>query len=319
MSDVPLGPHAPETGWPRRVLGPLHFSGVLWYRLHLFLARLPDPLLAPLTRFGSLVSYVALANVRRAVGANLTLVHGPMSAWTRSWRAYRTMHVFAWCLTERYRQFVPGKRPRLVVENPERYVEARALGRGLVLATSHVGNWEAGSTAPLDQDGEARVHVVREAELDPRAQTFVAELLDELGGAKYETHFAGADQRLGVELLGALRRGEIVALQVDRPRAGGKTLPVHLFGSDYDLPHGPVALARVSGAPLLPAFTFREGRGCYRIVFREPVLVARTADRDADHRAAALELARSIEWAIRAAPEQWFCFRDITRGRRRGA
>ena len=27
-------PHAPEAGWTRRVLGPLHVTGVFWFRFH---------------------------------------------------------------------------------------------------------------------------------------------------------------------------------------------------------------------------------------------------------------------------------------------
>lgn len=312
------GPHAPARGRLRRLLGPLHFSGVAWYRLHAFAARaLPEWALGMTTRAFSLAFYLALGGVRRAVHANRELVSGPCGRWTRFWRSYGTIHTFAWCLTERYEQFAPGKQLQLEVRDPAPFERALERGKGVILATSHIGNWEAGSTAPLRGHPGVRVHIVREEELDERAQRFVSRLLADLGGAEYHTHFASGDASLGIALLAALRRGEIVALQADRPRAGGKTLRVPLLGRELEIPEGPVALARLADAPILPAFTFREARARYRIEFREPVVVGRTRDRAADHLAAGRELARSIEWAIREHPEQWFCFADLTAERPR--
>ena len=46
VTEIP--PHAPQTGWARRVLGDFHVTGLFWYRLHAWAARaLPEPLLAP--------------------------------------------------------------------------------------------------------------------------------------------------------------------------------------------------------------------------------------------------------------------------------
>ena len=47
------------------------------------------------------------------------------------------------------------------------------------------------------------------------------------------------------------------------------------------------------------------------MVVRPPIAVARTAARDADIAAAVEALAAEIEWAIRRAPNQWFCFRPL--------
>ena len=79
----------------------------------------------------------------------------------------------------------------------------------------------------------------------------------------------------------------------------------------YDLPEGPVALARLADVPLLPVFVLREGRLRYRIVFREPIRVPRTSNRREDTASAAAELATAIEWGIRERPHQWFCFSRV--------
>lgn len=155
--------------------------------------------------------------------------------------------------------------------------------------------------------GRRRVHLVREEELDPEAQAFVRELLERRSGDLMETHFAG-DPLLATDLAAALGRGDVVALQGDRPRAGGRAIAVELCGRPFELPVGPLALARAAGAPLLPVFAFREGRRRYRVAFRDPIRVAATDDRRADLRRAAERVAAELEWAIRRVPHQWFCF-----------
>lgn len=115
----------------------------------------------------------------------------------------------------------------------------------------------------------------------------------------------------GMELLDALWRGEIVAVQGDRPRAGGRSIDATLFGRPFPLPPGPAALARTADAPLLPVFVVREGRRRYRVVFRPPIRAPRTDDRAADLTATMRRVAAEIEWAIRRAPHQWFCFRRL--------
>ena len=84
------------------------------------------------------------------------------------------------------------------------------------------------------------------------------------------THFASDDPRLGMALAEALRRGEIVALQGDRPRMNGRTHTAQLFGRPMPLPVGPQSLARATGAALVPVFSFREGPYNYRVVVRPP-------------------------------------------------
>jgi len=58
-------------------------------------------------------------------------------------------------------------------------------------------------------------------------------------------------------------------------------------------------------------FAVREGRRRYRVVFRPPVEVAITGDRDADIAGAVRETAAQIESVIRRAPHQWFVFREL--------
>jgi len=307
-------PHAPEAGWARRLLGPFHVTGVFWFRLHqLGVKRFPGWMLWVEVSLFTTFFWVVLRRIRDAVAGNLEAVLGPCGWWQRQVRIYRTFWTFAWCLSERYERLSTRRTFAVEVQGTDGWRDLAASGRGFVLVTAHLGSWEVGSMLPASRE-RRRIHVVREAETDPRAQRFIEDLIRRCAGDLYVTHFA-EDPQLGMVMLDALRQGEVVALQGDRPRAGGRTAQVRLFGRPYALPIGPAALARAAGAALVPVFIFREGRRRYRCVIRPTIEVAQTADRQRDLGAALERFAADLEAAIRRRPHQWFCFRKLWNGK----
>jgi KDO2-lipid IV(A) lauroyltransferase len=253
--------------------------------------------------------WLVLRNIRAAIAANLEPVLGPCGWWERQVRMFRTLWVFSWCLSERYERLATDRPLRVDGDGEEGWRNLLESGKGLILVTAHMGNWEAGSMLPASRD-RRRVHVVREAETDPRAQRFIENLIRRGGGDLYTTHFAD-DPQLGMILLDVLRDGDIVALQGDRPRSGGRAAEVTLFGRPFPLPIGPAVLARATGAPIVPVFVFREGRLRYRSFIRPAIEVRSTADRQADVEEAMRRFTAELEWAIRREPHQWFCFRKV--------
>jgi KDO2-lipid IV(A) lauroyltransferase len=310
-SPPPAPPHAPETGWARRLLGRFHVTGVFWYRLHGWGgAHWPSSLMWLMVGLFTSFFFLTLYRIRIAVAHNLEPVLGHAGWIRRQVRAYRTMWNFAWCLTERYERLVSTRPFTVETDDLPRWRELCDAGEGFILVTAHLGSWEVGAMLPATAV-ERPVHVVREAEGDPQAQEYVSELMRrQQGAAPHITHFA-EDPQLGMLLLDALRRGEIVALQGDRPRAGGKSATVTLFGRPFPLPLGPAALARAAGVPLVPVFVFRGGRRRFSCQIRPPIRVAATADRDADLRQCLQSLAAELERAITHRPYQWFCFRRL--------
>ena len=125
-------------------------------------------------------------------------------------------------------------------------------------------------------------------------------------GADYTTHFADDDPALGLVLV-APARGEIVALQGDRPRTGGRPhqggcSAARFFPSAR--PHSPAP-----GAPLVPVFNFRAGRFRFRVA-RQPIRVPAPT-----FGARAIAEARIAGPGHRMGdprtPHQWFCFRRL--------
>jgi lauroyl/myristoyl acyltransferase len=308
-------PHAPEGGWSRRLLGPLHVTGVFWFRIHRFaVTALPLWALRVVLDLFTGFFWIALRKIRAAIASNLEAVLGPCGWWERQRRIHRTFHTFAWCLSERYERLSTTRSFAIEAEGLEAWRELVAGAGGFILVTAHLGAWEVGSMLPASRDGR-RVHVVREPETDPRAQQFIEGLIRDCGGELYTTHFADEPQ-LGIELLDALRRGEVVALQGDRPRAGGRTLEASLFGRPFALPVGPAALARAADVPIVPVFVLREGRLRYRCLLRPAIRVTQSEDRQRDLREALARFTADLEEVIRREPYQWFCFRRLWPGDR---
>ena len=309
----PVPPHAPDTGGRlRRLLGDYHVTGIFWYRFHHWgMSILPEWGKHVVVTLFSSFFFISLRRIRQAIASNLEPVLGPCSWRQRQLRIWRTMLTYAWCLSERYESLSGKGSAQISVEGEDRWHELLASDQGLVVVTAHIGHWEIGSRLGLTRAGR-RVHVIREVEVDPKAQEFIRELLARESGASFEMHFADdSDLSLGAHLLGALRDGDVVALQGDRPRAGSRSWTGSLFGRPMELPVGPAAIARAAGVPLVPVFIFREGRHRSKAFIRAPILVPSTDDRTADFTSALQRVADEVEWAIRHEPHQWFCFREL--------
>lgn len=298
-------PHAPELGPMRRLLGSFHVTGVFWYRFHRWgVSVLPNWGVAFFIVLFTTFFFIVLRRIRKAIASNLEAVLGPCGWLERQKRIYRTMWNFAWCLSERYEQLSTDRRVTVEEEGDELWYDALKSPAGFILVTAHIGHWEVGSM----QVPNRHVHVVREEEMDPEAQKFVKDLFAQQQ-ANFTMHFARKDPSLGPRLLRALRLGDIVAVQGDRPRTAGRSVGVEMFGKPLDLPLGPAALARAADVFLLPVFLFRIKRQRSRLVFRPPIRVPKD---DQEGLAMAMRrIAAETEWAIRQDPYQWFCFREL--------
>ena len=185
------------------------------------------------------------------------------------------------------------------VEGDEHLLRVLADGRGLVLVTAHLGNWELGGRL-IAARLRRPTHVVVAAEADPGVERFLR------GGESPIRFVRRGDPRAMVPLVGALRRGEVVALQGDRALGTRGDVTVDFFGAPAAFPLGPFVLARAAGVPLVPAFCLLDADHRYTVVVEESIRVAAGEEIEALGR-----WARVLEAAVRRAPEQWFNFFDV--------
>ena len=112
---------------------------------------------------------------------------------------------------------------------------------------------------------------------------------------------------VGVELVAALRRGEIVAFQLDRAMGGRGDESVPFFGAPATFPLGPFVTAAAAGAPVVPAFCVLEPDGSYRLHVEPALAVSRGAEVNA------LGAGPWPSWSATSARywDQWFNFYDV--------
>lgn len=289
--------------WARRLLGRFHITGTFWLEALMWVTRGSPLRVTSMVWLWSFVFFFLLWRPRRIVTRHLDHILGRAGFLERQRRIFRFFKEHAWCLVERFEQFQPGFQPKVDREG-DQWPDLLASDKGFLIVTAHIGMWEIGQLMPVTT-GTRRLHVVREREEHEGTQMVVAELLARHPHAPLVTHFLDDDMALGASLLGALRSGDVVCLAADRAKAGMVSMPATCLGHPVQMPAGPVALARAADVLVVPTFVYRMGRRHYRVVAKTPFKVARTADREADLRAAIDRLAGEIDAAIRRDPFQW--------------
>lgn len=294
-----------------RLLGRFHVHGVFWYKLHLFaVRRIPRWSFYLLVPLFTLLFFLTLRKIRRAIASNFEVVLGPCGFFERQRRIWLNIYNYSWCLTERYEDLATDRQVAPEAIDEEIWQKAMEHGNGLLVVTAHIGHWEVASAYPADLHGR-KIHIVREAEINDSAQQFFQELIRARARPSYHVHFARRAGDLGPKLLLALRDGDIVALQGDRPARQGRTLETRLFGRPFKVPLGPAAMARAAEAPIVPVFVYRVGRSRSKLIFRPAISAQKTADRDADLQRIVDRISAEVEAAILAEPLQWFCFVEL--------
>ncbi|MEI8064024.1 MAG: lysophospholipid acyltransferase family protein [Verrucomicrobiota bacterium] len=177
--------------------------------------------------------------------------------------------------------------------------ELLAKGKGVIILSAHIGNWELGAGALAQR--EYPVNVVALWQPDPQVNALYQSYRTNRGVTPIPFG------RAARECLAALRRNELVAVMGDRDYTGGRHT-VNFFGQPARLPDGPAKLALTTGAPILPMFTVRVAGDKFSYVLGEPIWAERRRDSIDD---ISERIAGAMEKAISAHSEQWFLFHDL--------
>ena len=120
-SHSPL-PHAPVLGLTHRLLGRFHVTGVFWYRFAYWgFTKMPAWTEWISVSFFATFFFLALGRIRGALASNLEPVLGPAGRLERLRRSYRTLWVFSWCFSERYRRLANPERFKATLEGEEHW------------------------------------------------------------------------------------------------------------------------------------------------------------------------------------------------------
>jgi lauroyl/myristoyl acyltransferase len=184
----------------------------------------------------------------------------------------------------------------------EHFTAAHGRGKGVLLVTPHLGNWEFGG--PLLVNRGIKLHVVTLTE-PGRGFTELRQQFRARWGI--ETMVIGQDAFAVVEIIKRLQDGATVALLVDRPPAASAA-DVKLFGRRFKASVAAAELARAAGCAVVPVILPRTARGYTARVLPEiPYDRAALGKREA-REAFTAEIMRAFEPCIRQYIDQWYHF-----------
>ncbi|MFN0129596.1 MAG: hypothetical protein ACKV19_23260 [Verrucomicrobiales bacterium] len=253
---------APLSGWARR----LDLYGVFWVRFLDFGVRRCPFFIEPLLVAGYTLFFFAVAGrQRQAVMENLRVLCPGAGRLGRWLRAYRVFWEFAWMVVDAARARSGERHVTWRLDGAEPFRAARE-GRGVLLLTAHMGNYDVAGPFFAEKFGRT-MHGVRRPERRVDLQEYMETQRQALTPDGYRVQYNTEGGFLAVELAQALAAGEVVAIQADRVAEDMGMVQLEWRGRLWRLPSGPLVLAQVTGAPLYPVFSVRDSWRSYRVLF----------------------------------------------------
>ena len=249
------------------------------------------------------LAYVLAVPYRRLIRRNLQFVH---PEWTRrriNRYCRRNFQHYAITLLENLQSAclsAEDMRARFRVSGEEHLLRALAPGKGVIVVSAHLGNFEMALQYPVC--------------CQQRPMTGVAK---KLRNRLLNRWIHGLRTRFGNKLIykkealpamiKTLRRGELLGILVDQSRYK-LAYDVVFWGRKATMTYAPALLARRCKSPILPIFCFRRADGLLAIRIEPPLDLHKTRDLRADLQINTQQIAAVVENAIRRCPEQWFWY-----------
>ncbi len=283
----------------------------LWFVAWFLPKRRWDRLCRGLERFKARLGWFdpdsVAATMARSLGGS------PSAELAVQWAAGRTE-----CHLEVLYTLRPGARAMPPVEPSglEYLAAALAQKRGCLLWVAHFCFNSLAVKIALAQDGHRLWHVSRREHGFSKTRFGMA-VLNPLRVAAERRYLAGRiliDRSNPGGALVAARRtlesGDIVSFTAGAWE-GVRPIDVDLVGARLALSTGAPGLALMTGAPLLPVFATRDGRGSVRVEIGAPIAIPVDGTREQKILAMAQEFADRTDPYIRRCPSEWRGWRNL--------
>ena len=249
-------------------------------------------------RFLPLRRAVILANLRRVYGESLPEAEIAALAQAHYGHLWHLAGEFL-----RFRWLSTAHKAALVrVENVEAFGAALQQRKGVLVLTGHFGNWEVATIAGLAHypDFRGRFHFVRRA-IKPR-------WLDALVTRRFNQAGFGVIGKRGSldRILDLLAAGDVIVFPFDQHANPPDGIEVDFFGAPAWTFKSLAIIALATGAPVLPATSWREDDGRHVLRFGAPIAPIEADDTNEAIRRTTRAYNAALERLILARPEQWY-------------
>ncbi|MFH1355191.1 MAG: lysophospholipid acyltransferase family protein [Candidatus Omnitrophota bacterium] len=185
-------------------------------------------------------------------------------------------------------------------ENLHYLEEALSKGKGAIIVSAHLGNWELGAVVVAQMKYPLWVVAMVHKE---------GKVNDLFNAQRYSKGIKVIALGKAVKAcLKVLKDNEIVALVGDRVFSG-KGAILNIFGKPAYFPNGIAAFPLMTGASVIPAFMVRNEDDTFTLTIEKPLEIAPTGDNEKDMIGINKEYIGLFEQYIRKYPDQWYMFR----------
>ncbi len=187
-----------------------------------------------------------------------------------------------------------------VLSGLDEFIQMRRQQRGAILVTAHIGSFEC-SLAIL-QNFEENIHV-----LFARDDGGGFNRLRSMARSRLRAQEAPVNDGLStwIRLRDALKRNEVVVMQGDRVIPGQTGVKMPFFDGEASLPSGPIRLAMVTGAPIIPVYSTRLPNGQLMLSVEPSIEVDPNFEGPLAKHPAMTALSASLQSVIGENPGQW--------------
>jgi len=283
------------------------------YRLgHILALAVPRRCAYGLARFVANCYWAFSRKDRRNIVNNLKVVLGEAPAEDYDILTKEVFGNFARYLVDFFRtEKVDGRfiSEQVVVQGEEHLRRAREAGKGCILVSAHIGNWELGGLLVAFLG-----YPVHEVALTHQNKGINDFFLRQRAFGKIRVIPPGPSLR---RCFTALKRGEFIALLGDRDFTENG-IRTEFLGKSAKMPSGPAFFSYRTGAPIVPAFCFYADDGRINFVLEDPIVPSGRGSQEEQVRQLLSAYVSVIGRYVRRYPTQWYMFREVWNERPNG-
>lgn len=187
-------------------------------------------------------------------------------------------------------------------ENLNYFNDALSRGKGVIVLSAHIGNWELGGVV-IALSGHP-FWVVALPHKDKKVNKFFNDQRESKGIGVIPL---GKAVRTSLNLL---KENKLLALVGDRDFTE-KGVVMDFFGKPTFLPEGAAVLALKTGAVIVPGFMVRNPDDSFTLKIEKPLEFTPTADKEKDVVEIISKYKLIFEDYIRKYPDQWYVFKKF--------
>ncbi|WP_439582915.1 LpxL/LpxP family acyltransferase [Dyadobacter bucti] len=209
----------------------------------------------------------------------------------------RNFYIFGQTLVDRA-AFLLGKDEKYshTFQNEQYLIDMRDGGKGGILLSAHLGNWETAGNL-LKGRITPTINIVM---LDAEVENIKKYMDLSTGGSRFKVIAIKNDLSHIIAIRNALVNNEFVAIHSDRYMEGAKFMELDFFGQKAKFPYGPFLIASKFDAPVTFVFAAKNGKYSYHLSATLPITTKMKPEEIAQLYVAELEK------KVREYPEQWF-------------